>query len=310
MRTGSLQSRFFAAFEGTRNPYPIAIFRIAFFSGLALHFIPSLLHLDENYAPGALRTEEWNHWLYLALQRVPHSTLVVWAVLTIAACVMGIVGYRPRVAAIVSGLGCYAFASFNGLPVQTLALVDAWAILLAWMICGGGTEVLSVDALLKRSPGGAADADGPPRAPKLLSGLVLYQALLATFFAGVEKILAGWPGTNEMGILLGYPRGHLVRDWVAASPWLHGPVVTHGFTWLTLVVELGTPVVILAWGHPHPDGRAPPLRGLLPRHRRDAPGASAHLLRLRRRGVARAGRRAGGGGRGALSPFGARFVIA
>ncbi|HEY3816984.1 MAG TPA: hypothetical protein VGL81_07435 [Polyangiaceae bacterium] len=250
MRVDSLQSRFFAAFEGTRNAYPIAIVRVGFFGGLALHFFPSLIHLDENYTAGALRVEEWNHWLYAGLQHVPHSTLRVWSVLTMCACVMGIVGFMPRLAAIVSGLGFYAFASFNGLPVQTLALVDAWAILLVWMICGGGAEALSVDAYLaKRRAAGKGRVDekapDPPRAPKLLSALILYQVILGTFFAGVEKVLADWPRTNEMGILLNYPRGFVVRDWVAASSWLHGAAITHSFTWLTLFVELGAPVVFV-----------------------------------------------------------------
>jgi hypothetical protein len=246
MRTDSLQDRFFAAFEGTRSAIPIAIFRVAFFAGLALHFFPSLIQLDENYTAGALRTQEWSRWLYDALEHIPHSTLRVWAVLTMCACVMGIVGLRPRLAAIVAGLGCYMFASFNGLPVQTLALVDAWAILLAWMICGGGAEALSVDAFLRRRRAGSDPSSSEsPRAPKLLSALVLYQAMLGTFFAGVEKVLAGWPGTNEMGIVLNYPRGFVVRDWVAASSWLHGSLVTHAFTWFTLVVELGAPLVFI-----------------------------------------------------------------
>lgn len=248
MSAGSLLSRFFAAFEGTRSAYPIAVFRVAFFGGLALHFFPSLIHLTDNYVPGVLRSEEWNHWLFVRLGHVPMSTLRVWSILTILGCVMGIVGFMPRAAAVLSGVGCYVFASFNGLPVQTLALVDAWAILIAWMICGGGTEALSMDALLARRRA-EARAAGPAVAPRLLSGLVLYQILLATFFAGVEKVLAGWPWTNEMGILLAYPRGAMVRDWVASAAWLHGAAPTHVFTWLTLVVELGCPAVFV-FGRP------------------------------------------------------------
>jgi hypothetical protein len=244
MPADSLPSRFFATFEGTRSAYPVAVFRIAFFGGLALHFFPSLIRLDENYTAGALRTEEWNHWLYVSLQHIPYTTLRVWSLLTMGACSMGIVGFRPRAAAIVSGVGFYVFSSFNGLPVQTLALVDAWAILLVWMICGGGAEAFSVDAFLARRARGAT-AEGTPTAPKLLSGLVLYQVLLGTFFSGIEKLLADWPRTNEMGVLLNYPRGFMVRNWVAASPWLHGSAVTHGFTWLTLFVELGVPLTFI-----------------------------------------------------------------
>ena len=234
-------NKLFARFEGTRSAYPIALFRIAFFSGLALHFFPSLIFLDDSYAPGALRTDEWSHWLFALFTRVPHATLRVWSIATMVACAMAIVGVMPRFAAIVSGVGFYAFASFNGFPVQTLALIDAWAILLAWMICGGGTEVLSIDALLRKRKGEV----GEPRTPKLLSGLVLFQVVLAVFFSGVEKVLAGWPWTNEMGILLSYPRGFLVRDWVAASGWVHGTAITNGLSWFTVVVELGCPVLLV-----------------------------------------------------------------
>jgi hypothetical protein len=234
--------RFFRAFEGTRNAYPLAVFRIAFFAGLALHFFPSLLWFDEGYRPGALRTEEWSEWLYEHFWRWPQRDLHVLAVLAMIACVMGIVGALPRVAAIVSGVGFYAFASFNAIHLQTLALVEAWAILLLWMICGGGSAALSVDALVRRRKG---EVPAPPREPALLQNLVLYQVLLAVFFAGVEKVLAGWPWSNEMGIVLSYPRGFLVRDWVAGWSFMHGWLVTHFATWFTLVVELGTPIALL-----------------------------------------------------------------
>lgn len=233
--------RFFRAFEGTRNAYPVAVFRIVFFVGLALHFFPSLIWFDEGYRPGALRTEEWSEWLYEHFWRWPQRDLHVLAVVTMIACVMGIVGVLPRVAAIVSGVGLYAFASFNAIHLQTLALVEAWAILLIWMICGGGVAALSIEALVRRREGEA----GAPREPTLLPGLVLYQVLLAVFFAGVEKVLAGWPFNNEMGIVLSYPRGFLVRDWVAASPFMHGWIVTHFASWFTMVAELGTPIALL-----------------------------------------------------------------
>ena len=230
--------RVFAPFEGTRDPYPVAIFRIAFFGGLALHFFPTLLWVNEAYRPGALRTQEWSETLYAEFPRIPHGAVEALALVTIVACLCALVGFRPRVAAAVSGAGLYAFASFNGLHVQTLALIDAWAILLLWALCGGGSAVLSVDSTLLRRGSPAVE-------PRLLSGLVVYQVLLGVFFAGVEKVIAGWPGTNEMGILLSYPKGFVVRDWVADSAWLRGPAATHGMTWFTLVAELGTPIGLL-----------------------------------------------------------------
>lgn len=228
----------FRYFEGTRSAYPVALFRIAFFSGLALHFFPSLLWLDEGYRPGALRTEDWNEWLFEHFWRFPQAHVHFWAIATMIACVMAIVGVFPRAAAIVCGVGFYAFASFNSLHLQTLALVEAWAILILWMICGGGTAVLSVDALRRKKP-------APPVESRLLPGLVLYQVLLGVFFAGIEKLLAGWPWSNEMGIVLSYPHGFMARDWVAAWGFMHSSFVTHSFTWFTMAVELGTPVALL-----------------------------------------------------------------
>lgn len=232
----STSNSFFAQFEGRREPYAVAVFRVAFFGGLALHFFPALTHLDDAYAPGALRSEEWSHWLFVQFTRFPHSVVVGAAWVTMLGCVMGIVGLRPRVAAIISFAGCYAFASFNGLPVQTLALVQAWALLLLWSICGGGSGALSVDALLRKQTS--------PE-PRLFSSLALYQTLLVVFFSGFEKVLAGWPFNDEMGVLLSYPKGFLVRDWVAAAPWLHGHFVTSVLSYATVTVELGAPIALL-----------------------------------------------------------------
>lgn len=239
---GSLLSKLLASFEGTRDPWPLAVFRVAFFGGLALHFFPSLIVLDDGYRRGAMRTEEWNHWLYIHFTKLGHGTLQAMAMLTMLAVVCGIVGLRPRIAAIVGGLGLYAFASFNGLHVHTLALLNTWAILLLWMICGGGSAVLSVDAWLAKKNKTTEEA---PREDALLPMLILYQTLLSVFFSGVEKLLAGWPMRNEMGILLSYPSGFLVRDWVTSIGWLHGRTTTTIFTWFTVFCEIGTPILVL-----------------------------------------------------------------
>jgi hypothetical protein len=230
------RTRFFAQFEGTRDPRLVALFRIVFFSGLALHFFPSLIRLDDAYATGALRTQEWNHWLYFQFTHLPRGLLRVLSLATMAAVVMGIVGLRPRIAAIASFAGLYTFASFNALSLQTLALVDAWAILLLWSICGGGGGAYSVDALLRKS-----------RAPepRLFPTLALYQLLLVVFFSAIEKVLAGWPLNDEMGLLFNYPKGFMVRDWVADAVWLHHPAVTKTLSWATLLVEFGTPIGLL-----------------------------------------------------------------
>lgn len=222
----------FAPFEGTRDPRPIAIVRIMFFAGLAVHFAPSLLWLDLSYGRGAVRIDSWNHWLFSHLWRIPMPVLHVAAILTLVACLTAAAGWRTRPSAIVAGLGCYAFASFNSLHLQTLALIPAWAMLLLWAICGGGAAAFAPRATRTREPA-------------LLGGLILFQILLAVEFSGIEKLLAGWPGTNAMGTVLAYPKGFLVRDWVTALPVLHGSVVSTVLTWGTLVVELGAPIALL-----------------------------------------------------------------
>ncbi len=232
----SATDRFFARFEGTGTPYPLAIFRVAFFVGVALHFFPSLITLDDAYRRGALRSDEWSHWLYLRFDDLGPGTLRLMSIVTMLACVCGAIGLRTRVAAIVAGLGVYSFASFNGLPVQTLALVNTWAIFLLWGLVGGGSGALSVDAWASRET---------PVEPRLLPGLILAQTLIGVFFAGIEKLLAGWPFVNEMGVLLSYPKGFLLRDWVTQVGLLHHPLVTRTFTWFTIVVEVGAPPLLL-----------------------------------------------------------------
>jgi hypothetical protein len=252
---GSRRDKFWAWFEDPRDARPLALFRIVFFGAIALHFFPTLLRLDDAYAPGALRSNEWNGWLFAHFWRVPRWALHAGATATMLACGCAIVGLRTRWAAIVCGVGCYVFASFNARYVQTLAIVNAWAILLAWMICGGGDAAWSVEAWLARRrrrrrtdepvPVTTPPTPAPAREPRLLSALIVYQALLAVFFSGVEKLLAGWPLSNEMRVVLSYPPGFMLRDWAASIAALRTPVVTHALTWLTLVVELGAPPCLL-----------------------------------------------------------------
>jgi hypothetical protein len=50
--------RLFAPFEGSRDPLALAIVRVAFFTGLLVHFAPSLLWLDIGYGHGAIAVLE------------------------------------------------------------------------------------------------------------------------------------------------------------------------------------------------------------------------------------------------------------
>lgn len=242
--------KLFAPFEGTRNPYPLAVFRIVFYVALALHFFPSMLLPGEFYGPGVFRSQEWSRWFYQMFEPMFRWDVRSAAYAGMIACFMGVMGLAPRLAAATAFGSFYLYASFNGLPVQTLALIQVWAILLLWAVCGGGNAVLSDVSRKKPAALGPFPSDKPgpgvaAREPALLPALILFQVLFTVFFSGVEKLLAGWPFTNEMAVVLNYPKGFLVRDWVAAADWLHGPAVTAFFSWLTMLVELACPVLLL-----------------------------------------------------------------
>lgn len=211
-------TRYFAPFEGTRDPQPLAIVRVAFFLGMLLHFAPSLIWIEVGYGRGAVRTDVWNHWLFS--HHLPAAGVRILSIVTLLALVAAIVNIAPRISAAVAMVGCYVFASWNSIHLQTLALVPAWAIGILWIIC--------------------APKKGD-RIASLLPSLILFQVLLAVEFSGIEKLLAGWPMSNEMGIVLAYPHGFLVRDWASG---LFVPVAGF-FTWATLAIELCTPILIL-----------------------------------------------------------------
>lgn len=57
--------RLFELFEGPCNPWPLAVFRIAFYAAVALHAVPAILFADENFGTGALRMPLWDTELYV-----------------------------------------------------------------------------------------------------------------------------------------------------------------------------------------------------------------------------------------------------
>lgn len=223
---------------GPTNPYPLAVFRVVFFTGIALHFGPSLLYLGENYSAGAYRTQEWNEFLFAALPTLPSWLVALLAAVTGLAILAGLVGLYARAAAAVAGLGCYVFASFNGLPTQTLAVSTAWAVFFILAGFGGGDEALSV----RGSFGPHAERQGD----KTARTLILAQMMIGLFFAGIEKVAAGWLSRNEMLIVFGYPDGFMIREWAVGR--LATPAVGWLATYSTLVVELVVPPLILVPG--------------------------------------------------------------
>lgn len=224
----------FSRFEGKCSPYPLALFRIVFFSGLVVHFFPSLMWRSESYAHSSFRTNDWNSYLAIHFQHFPNWLITVLAVVTMIACIAALAGFFLRFSSAIAFAGLYLFSSFNALHTQTLALVTVWAILPLFVICGSGDEVLAL-RFGARSPSGR----------RLTRGLIVFQIFFGVFFAGIEKLIQGWPTTNEMYIVLNYPIGFVARPWLAGNAWMHSEGVGLAASIATLLVELGVPIMVL-----------------------------------------------------------------
>jgi hypothetical protein len=221
-------------FDRPRHPLPLAAFRVVFFAAVALHFLPAAWSYDDNFAPDAVRLGGWNRFLFELAPSLPPGVVHAIAAVTTLAIGGALVGWRVRWTIPAAGLGCYALTSFNAMNVQTLALTPCWAIFLAWSVIGGGDEALAVGA---RRP--------PMATSGLLRHLIAAHLMLGLFWAGVEKVLAGWPLQNEMETMLAMPPGTMVRDWaVSVFAGRAGPLGL-AFGGLTLLVELGIPLLAL-----------------------------------------------------------------
>lgn len=222
-------------------PQLVALFRIAFFFGVGLHFAPSLLDVEANYGASVVRSTLWSQTLHGLVPDLPPMALRVMAWTTLAGICGGLLGVWPRVSAIVTYVGSYAFASFNQLPVQTLALANAWAVLPVLCVCDGAASAWSLTSWWARRRGNTAER----ARPDLLGNLVLFQVVLAFFFAGIEKATTGWLLRNEMLNLFYTPPGYILRDVAFRIPALRWPAVATALGIMTIVVELTAPLGLL-----------------------------------------------------------------
>ena len=216
-----------------RDTRLLSLFRISFYAGLALHFFPSLWLVHDNYGPDIVRQTLWNQTVFAAGTTLSPTLLRAAALVTMGAIAAGLFGLFPRVAAVVTLVGTYCFASLNCLPVQTLALINAWAVLPVLCVCDGAAGAWSLGRRPSLAPTG------------YLGSLVLFQVLLAVGFAGVEKLLWSWPSNNEMAMLFRTPQGYILRDWSWSLSWFDNPIVSGAIGWLTVGVELTTPALLL-----------------------------------------------------------------
>ena len=231
-----LRDGFFGWFEGPCDPYPFAVFRLSFYSGILLHFLPSVLAFDHNYKAAIARVTSYHSGIHHSWDAVPNPVASVFPWLVMAICTAGLLGVMPRLSAALSGLGLYVLVSVNDINTQTLALSPMFAILWIWAVFGGGNKVLSLRAVVQ----------GNSRVGSLTTQRVIAaHVLIGFFFAGIEKLLAGWPLRNEMAILFVYPEHLVTRSWAAELPPEWAIVFGSLLGISTLAVELVGPFALL-----------------------------------------------------------------
>jgi hypothetical protein len=202
------------------SPYPLAIFRVAFYGATCVHFAGFASRLEQLLSSQAFRTRAVPA-LFDVLPRLPRLAIMILLALACAGALAGALGLFPRLSALLTGFGFYLLCSFS-VDVQTLALGAVWMTLLFWALGGGGNRAL---ALL-----GSAKED-----ERNLTRLVIgYTLVAATFLAGVEKLRSGWLLADDAGHLLVLPEGTVFRPWTvrAAST----PVSIHGGLALPLAI--------------------------------------------------------------------------
>jgi hypothetical protein len=229
--------RVFALLERPRDPRAAALFRIAFFAGLLMHFGPSLGAVDVDYAADTVRLRLHNEWLYGHLAELPRGLVRGAAVALFAALVSGLVGFFTRVASATAMALTWVFASFNALPVQTIALECAWSLLPVLAVFPGVSSTWAVDAVLARRRGRTSPV------PTTVANLSFFLVLAPFFGAGVEKLVTGWLVKNEMAMLFRTPPGYILRDVAFALP-LRETWLSTALGWTTVVVELVAPVLL------------------------------------------------------------------
>jgi hypothetical protein len=213
---------------------PMGVFRICFFLGVGLHFGPALVHWRSTFASHAYRVDQLNSYVHHIFSDSPDVLILVMASALLISCFTGALGICLKASSACVLLGTYAFASMNLLKISTLALYSIWAIAPVLMVTENGSA-LSVWTLL-----------GKPAAASPQTGrrVILWQTLVALFFSGVEKLMAGWPAENGFQIILRYPPGFVTRTWILSVAGGNLEFAAAAST-LTVVLELSIPAAFL-----------------------------------------------------------------
>ena len=209
------------------------LFRIIFFLGIGLHFLPVFLNPPENFSDSAF-------YIFVGGLQLPNILRSgLWRdaflFLFILSSIAGIIGFYTRVASGVLLLSYLYFISFNALNLNTLALWPTLNILVFLTLFSG------VDWY--RISKGNSDTSGLAKQARLLYLVILLQVLGVIFFAGIEKIGSGWLSENTMHLVFTSVPGFVVREWVTKATFLHGAALGWIFTYSVIIAQVSLPIL-------------------------------------------------------------------
>lgn len=228
----------FAHVSVARSDLPHLVWvRVGLYLGLLLHMTPALFFYQENYAANAWRLFAGNSYIFTFFPKLATWQFLILALLWLLFVVLGLLGLLPRLSASVVFLLTYVFHQANALALETLGLQVAYGLLLIFATSGAGSTKFAVNSCLRWTNQQRADNE------QAASFAVAMFLLSSIFWAGVEKLYAGWLQANTLYYYLASPAGVYVHNWVLACAWLRAPQTALVLGGITICLELITPLL-------------------------------------------------------------------
>lgn len=213
---------------------PTIFFRYVLLIAVCLHFFPSIAETKLNYAPYAFRApiiwvdfhraySSWPEWIIYAIHCFFFTGLLLM-----------LLDVFVRIGSLLVCLSVHFYLGVNALNINTLAvwpLVNMLLIFSIYPTSGRARE------MFHKKPATLARA---------LPFLISVQFLGGFFFAGIEKLTAGWLAEEPMFAFMHMANGIMVKTWVKnyASFLMSAGFCTF-FAIATVLLELALPLAAL-----------------------------------------------------------------
>ena len=204
-----------------RSAISLSLFRMAVAFTVGAVVIPSFVHLEQNYFPGAFKTVNPNFFpieFINFIQKSPEWLIVTFAWVLCLSCFAMVVGFLSQLSCIIMTLSCYYFYALNAYHVSTLS----WDILLVTLFLMCMTpypgDYFSVDTFRR----GKLDAYKRLR-PFFIQRLLQLQIGFTFFYTALYKttVEGNWLHDNPLYYVMNYPPGWCYQD-VYVTRFLNG----------------------------------------------------------------------------------------